>query len=47
MIVKAAIIGAILGGISGFFVGGPLQMAVFGAVIGIVVRKKIFGIFWK
>ena len=47
MIVKAAIIGAIIGGVLGFFVGGPLEMAIFGGVLGIVLRKKIFGIFWK
>jgi len=47
MIVKAAIIGAIIGGILGIFVGGPIEMAVFGGVVGIVLRKKLFGIFWK
>ena len=47
MIVKAAIIGAVIGGIIGIFVGGPIEMAAFGGVLGIVLRKKLFQIFWK
>jgi len=47
MIVKAAVIGAVIGGIVGIFVGSPVEMAAFGGVLGIVLRKKLFYIFWK
>lgn len=33
MIVKAAIIGVVIGGILGIFIGGPIEMAAFGGIL--------------
>ena len=47
MIVKAAIIGALFGGVVGLFIGAPIETAITCAILGIVLRKKLLHIFWK
>ncbi|MCC5909406.1 MAG: hypothetical protein JJT76_03085 [Clostridiaceae bacterium] len=47
MIVKAAIIGGIIGAIAGIFVGGLIPMTVFGAVVGISIRRWVLRTFWQ